>query len=49
MKHFLAGVRGDVPKENLAFAAADSTFTAIMGRVAIETGKEAKWEEVIRM
>ena len=49
VKHFLAGVRGEVPKENLAFAAADSTFTAIMGRVAIESGKEAKWDEVIRM
>lgn len=49
VNHFLAGVRGEVPKENLAFAAADSTLTAIMGRVAIETGKEATWDEVGRM
>ena len=49
VKHFLAGVRGDVPKENAAFYAAESTLTAIMGRVAIETGKEARWDEVERM
>jgi predicted dehydrogenase len=49
VKLFLAGVRGEAPKENMAFAAAESTLTAILGRVAIETGKEAKWEEVIRM
>ena len=49
VNHFLAGVRGAVPKENAAFYAAESTLTAIMGRVAIETGKEAKWDEVIRM
>ncbi len=49
VKHFLAGVRGDAPKENAAFYAAESTLTAIMGRVAIETGKEAKWDEVERM
>lgn len=49
VKYFLAGVRGEVPKENAAFYAAESTLTAIMGRVAIETGQEAKWEEVARM
>ncbi len=49
VNHFLAGVRGEEPKQNAAFYAADSTLTAIMGRVAIETGKEAKWEEVERM
>jgi len=49
VNHFLAGVRGEVPKENAAFYAAESTLTAIMGRVAIETGKEARWDEVIRM
>lgn len=49
VKHFLAGVRGEAPKENAAFYAAEATLTAIMGRVAIETGKEAKWEEVERM
>ena len=49
VKLFLAGVRGEVPKQNLAFAAAESTLTAILGRVAIETGKEAKWDDVIRM
>ncbi len=49
VKLFLAGVRGEVPKQNLAFAAAESTLTAIMGRVAIETGKEARWDDVIRM
>ncbi len=49
VNHFLAGVRGEIPKENAAFYAAESTLTAIMGRVAIETGKEARWEEVERM
>ncbi len=47
--HFLKGVQGEIPPENSAIFAAESTLTAIMGRVAIELGREVTWDEVYNM
>jgi myo-inositol 2-dehydrogenase / D-chiro-inositol 1-dehydrogenase len=33
---------------NMAFDAADSTFTALLGRMAIDTRREVTWEELLK-
>lgn len=47
--HFVKGTRGEIPAENAAFFAAESTLTAIMGRTAIDLGREVTWDEVYNM
>lgn len=47
--HFIKGVRGEVPAENAAVFAAESTLTAIMARLAIDQGREMTWDEVSKM
>ena len=49
IKHFIRGVRGEIAPENAALFAAESTLTAIMGRIAIELGREVTWDEVYNM
>ena len=49
VNHFMRGVRGEIPPENSALFAAESTLTAIMGRIAIELGREVTWDEVYNM
>ncbi len=34
--------------ENMALNACDSTLTSLLGRMAIETGRETTWEELLR-
>ena len=33
---------------NMAFDAADSTLTSLLGRMAIETRREVTWEEMLQ-
>lgn len=47
--HFVKGTRGEIPTENAAFFAAESTLTAIMGRIAIDLQREVTWDEVYNM
>jgi predicted dehydrogenase len=47
--HFVKGTRGEIPTENAAFFAAESTLTAIMGRIAIDLQREVTWDEVFNM
>ncbi len=47
--HFLKGVRGEVSRGNIVAEACESTLTAIMGRVAMEKGREVTWDEVFNM
>lgn len=47
--HFVKGTRGEIPTENAAFFAAESTLTAIMGRVAIDLQREVTWDEVFNI
>jgi predicted dehydrogenase len=47
--HFLKGVQGQVPIENAAVFAAESTLTAIMARMAIDEGREMTWDQVFNM
>ncbi|MEX2301597.1 MAG: Gfo/Idh/MocA family oxidoreductase [Bryobacterales bacterium] len=47
--HFIKGVQGQVPAENSAVFAAESTLTAIMARMAIDAGREMTWDEVFKM
>jgi hypothetical protein len=49
VNHFVAGTRGEVPAENAAVFAAESTLTAIMGRIAMDLGREVTWDEVFNM
>lgn len=49
VENFLKGVRGEIPTVNAAVYAAESTLTAIMGRIAIELGREVTWDEVYNM
>ncbi len=49
IEHFVKGARGEVPAVNAAIFAAESTLTAIMGRIAIELGREVTWDEVYNM
>ena len=44
---FVSDVLAGKPR-NMAFDAADSTFTSLLGRVAIETGHEVTWDEMLR-
>lgn len=47
--HFVKGTRGEIPPENAALFAAESTLTAIMGRIAIDLQREVTWDEVYNM
>ncbi len=47
--HFIKGVKGQVPAENAAVFAAESTLTAIMARMAIDEGREMTWDQVYNM
>ena len=49
VNHFVAGTRGEVPAENAAVFAAESTLTAIMGRIAMDLEREVTWDEVFNM
>jgi hypothetical protein len=49
VNHFIAGTRGEVPTENAAVFAAESTLTAIMGRIAMDLEREVTWDEVFNM
>jgi len=44
---FVSDVLAGKPR-NMAFDAADSTFTSLLGRMAIETGHEVTWDEMLR-
>jgi len=46
---FIQQVQGVAPAENAAIFAAESTLVAIMGRIAIEQGREVTWDEVYNM
>jgi predicted dehydrogenase len=45
--HLLASVRGDGPYLNEAKQVAESTLTAIMGRMSAYTGKSVTWEQAM--
>jgi len=47
--HFVKGTRGEIPPENAVLFAAESTLTAIMGRIAIDLQREVTWDEVYNM
>ncbi len=47
--HFVKAIRGEVPAENGIVEAAESTLTAIMGRIAYQKGREVTWDEVFNM
>jgi predicted dehydrogenase len=47
--HFIKGAQGQVPAENAAVFAAESTLTAIMARMAIDEGREMTWDQVFNM
>ena len=49
VENFIKGVKGEIPHHNAAVYAAESTLTAIMGRIAIELGREVTWDEVFNM
>jgi predicted dehydrogenase len=44
---FVTDILAGKPR-NMAFDAADSTFTSLLGRMAIETGHEVTWDEMLR-
>ncbi len=46
--HLLASIRGDGPYLNEARQVAESTLTAVMGRMSAYTGKAVTWEQAIR-
>ena len=43
---FVSDILAGKPR-NMAFDAADSTFTSLLGRMAIETRREVSWEEMM--
>ena len=45
--NLLAAVRGDAPYINEGVQCAESTMTAIMGRMSAYTGMELKWEDAL--
>jgi predicted dehydrogenase len=45
--HLIASMRGDSPYLNEARRVAESTLTAIMGRMSAYTGKEVTWEQAM--
>ncbi len=47
--HFLKGVRGEIPAENRLAEAAESTLTAIMGRIAYEQERVITRDEALKM
>ena len=49
IEHFVKATRGEVPADNAALFAAESTLTAIMGRIAIDLQREVTWDEVFNM
>lgn len=44
---FVNDILADKPR-SMAFDAADSTFTSLLGRMAIETRREVTWDEMLR-
>ena len=46
---FVDAVQGKAPAVNMAQESAESTLTAIMGRIAYETEKVLTWDEVLNM
>ncbi len=44
---FVTDILAGKPR-NMAFDAADSTFTSLLGRMAIETRREVTWEEMLQ-
>ena len=49
VENFIKAVKGEIPHHNAAVYAAESTLTGIMGRIAIELGREVTWDEVSNM
>ena len=49
IEHFVKGAHGEIPPENAAPFAAESTLTAIMGRLAIDLKREVTWDEAYNM
>ena len=49
VENFIKAVKGEIPHHNAAVYAAESTLTGIMGRIAIELGREITWDEVFNM
>jgi predicted dehydrogenase len=49
IEHFVKATRGEVPADNATLFAAESTLTAIMGRIAIDLQREVTWDEVFNM
>jgi hypothetical protein len=47
--HFVKATRGEAPADNATLFAAESTLTAIMGRIAIDLQREVTWDEVFNM
>ncbi len=47
VEHFLGCILDKKP-ENMATIAAESTLTSLLGRMAVETGREVTWEEMMR-
>jgi predicted dehydrogenase len=47
VKVFIDRIVDDKP-DNEAFSAAESTFTSLLGRLAIESGRRVTWEEMVQ-
>ena len=47
VKAFVSDILAGKPR-NMAFDAADSTLTSLLGRMAIETRREVTWEELLQ-
>lgn len=45
--HFVKSIRGEIPYLNEGVSCAESTLTAIMGRMSAFTGKALTWEEAM--
>ena len=46
MARFIDAAQGKAPAVNMAVESAESTLTAIMGRIAYETERVVTWDEV---
>jgi predicted dehydrogenase len=46
-RHLLASMSGELPRLNEARRVAESTLTAIMGRMSAYTGQEVTWEQAL--
>jgi hypothetical protein len=47
VEHFLECIVANKPEHHAA-SAAESTLTSLLGRMAVETGREITWEELLR-